>query len=526
MDRGQLSGQVAALRSRCVAVGQQLVECGRGLEAAELFELVGELQGVVNAAEGAQAVAAGWGARVEERPGPDGLVTNRVHPVGFTDAMSGGEVALAAGVSEGVGWRKVRLGAELGERFPRVRDLLVAGEISAVTAHRVLDGCDGLDVDACREVDEQLAPRLADLDPGALARVVRQVATQVAADQVAARVEARRRTRCVEVSAGDDGLASWWAVLPTATAAAAWSAVDQLAADYRAQDDTLTVGESRADAFGDLLLRNVTVTAKVTLGVPVVTGADVGVGATPRPSVPSSTRQRADLRDDDEFVDHDTGEVIRVADLSPAVRERLSWVEVPDAGHPCGGEPESASVDPRYDMRSPVDGGYSVSGVDLPGLGWVDPATVAGILATVPVEVGRAVLDAGTGTLVSHTTSAYTPTRAMREYVQARDGTCRMWGCSRRATAVDLDHVRPWPAGITSPQNLAGLCRRHHRMKQRGRWRYRLRPDGTVDWVSDSGKRRVTEPFHRVTPSSEPVPEPAPEPVPKVAAATDVPPPF
>ncbi|MGL5863396.1 MAG: HNH endonuclease signature motif containing protein, partial [Phycicoccus sp.] len=304
-----------------------------------------------------------------------------------------------------------------------------------------------------------------------------------------------------------------------------WSAVDQLAADYRAQDGALTVGESRADAFGDLLLRNVAVTAKVTLGVPVGPGpgpgpgpgAGTGVGASTgvgirsdveadvlrHPQAVGNTQQRVELRDDDEFVDDETGDVIRVTDLSPAVRERLSWVEVPDAGHPCGGEPESASVDPRYVVQSPVDGGCSVSGVELPGLGWVDPATVAAILATMPVEVGRAVLDAGPGTLVSHTTSAYTPTKAIREYVQTRDGTCRMWGCFRRATRVDLDHVRPRPAGATSPQNLAGLCRRHHRMKQRGRWRYRLHPDGTVEWVSDTGKRRVTEPLHRTIPPSE-----------------------
>ncbi|MGL4744414.1 MAG: hypothetical protein ACRCXL_08510 [Dermatophilaceae bacterium] len=88
----------------------------------------------------------------------------------------------------------------------------------------------------------------------------------------------------MEVSAGEDGLTSWWALLPTATAAAAWSAVDQLAADYRAQDDTLTVGESRADAFGDLVLRNVTVTAKVTLGIPVVVAEPI----------PGSSSRRAD----------------------------------------------------------------------------------------------------------------------------------------------------------------------------------------------------------------------------------------
>ncbi len=63
----------------------------------------------------------------------------------------------------------------------------------------------------------------------------------------------------------------------------------------------------------------------------------------------------------------------------------------------------------------------------------------------------------------------------MRELVRTRDGTCRMWGCTRAATHTDLDHVRPWPEGATTAGNLVALCRRHHRMKQRGRWRPTLR---------------------------------------------------
>ncbi|MGL4176432.1 MAG: HNH endonuclease signature motif containing protein [Dermatophilaceae bacterium] len=545
MDTAQLSSRIAALRVEAAAVGGALMSSGSRLDPAEAFELAGELQAVVNAAEGAQAVAAGWGARVEERLTSAGPV-QRTHPVGFVDQMSGAEVALAAGVTEGVGWRKVRLGAGLGERFLLVRELLVAGKVSAGAAHRLLDGCAGLDVDACRQVDEQLAPMLADVDPSAVARVVRRVANRVAADQIAARVAARKRTRCVEVAAGEDGLTSWWAVLPTATAAAAWSAVEQVAADYRAGDETLSVGESRADAFGDLLLRDVRVSASVTLGVPVVSGdhrPGPGQGSTAgsevssrspaaRPDRPGWSRQQVDVGDDEVLVDHVTGETTRVGDLSPVEREQLSWVDVPDARHPCGGEPASASVDPRYRVLSPLDGGRSVSGAELPGLGWVDSGTVAALLATVPVEVGRAVLDADTGTLVSLTTDAYTPSRAMREYVQTRDGICRMWGCFRKAESADLDHVRPWPAGMTSPQNLAALCRRHHRMKQRGRWRYGLRSDGTVDWVSEAGKRRVTEPVHRVIPVPENPgdglaldmsPRPA---TPPVRAANDELPPF
>ncbi|MFQ6173445.1 hypothetical protein ACK8HX_17740, partial [Oryzobacter sp. R7] len=236
-----------------------------------------------------------------------------------------------------------------------------------------------------------------------------------------------------------DGLTSWWALLPAATSAAAWAAVDQLAHDYRADDDTLTVDQARADAFGDLLLRNVEVTAAVTLAVPVV--SDTAIAA---PVSGPGTRDRVDLGDEDLVRDPATGDLVRAATLSEDVREALSWVEVPAEDDPCGGA--GAMLDPRYTEQA-VLGGCTVSGVALPGLGWVDATTVANLMATVPLEVARAVLDADTGTLTSHTTAVYRPPAPVRELVTTRDGTCRMWGCTRAATHADLDHLRPWPAG-------------------------------------------------------------------------------
>ncbi len=113
MDRGRLSSRIAALREGCAAVGRELVEAGRGLDAVEAFELAGELQGVVNAAEGAQAVAGAWGARVETTMRESGP-WERVHPVGYVDAMAAAEMSLATGVTEGLAGRKAALGAALG----------------------------------------------------------------------------------------------------------------------------------------------------------------------------------------------------------------------------------------------------------------------------------------------------------------------------------------------------------------------------------------------------------------------------
>ena len=272
MDRGQLSSRIAALREGCAVVGRELAAEGHGLGPVEAFELAGEAAGARQRGRGLrQAVAGAWGARVETTMRESGP-WERVHPVGYVDAMAAAEMSLATGVTEGLAGRKAALGAALGERFPATRDLVLSGDLPVSSAHKVVEACAGLDVDACLRVDAELAPRLAAMDPARVTSSARAVAARVAADQVAAHAAKTRRCRTVEVRPGVDGLTEWFASLPTATSAAAWSAVESLAGEYRAVDPDLSVPESRADAFGDLLLRNVHVTAKVTLGVPVVTG--------------------------------------------------------------------------------------------------------------------------------------------------------------------------------------------------------------------------------------------------------------
>ena len=44
-------------------------------------------------------------------------------------------------------------------------------------------------------------------------------------------------------------------------------------------------------------------------------------------------------------------------------------------------------------------------------------------------------------------------------------------GCRRPASQCDLDHVVAYPAGGTCADNLAPLCRYHHRLKTHANWR-------------------------------------------------------
>jgi hypothetical protein len=87
----------------------------------------------------------------------------------------------------------------------------------------------------------------------------------------------------------------------------------------------------------------------------------------------------------------------------------------------------------------------------------------------------------------------------LREQVQLRDRTCVFPRCTRPARGCDVDHViaydhdaeaegRPQP-GPTQTDNLACLCRFHHRLKTHSAWRYEMTSPGVFEWTSPHGYR-------------------------------------
>ncbi len=96
---------------------------------------------------------------------------------------------------------------------------------------------------------------------------------------------------------------------------------------------------------------------------------------------------------------------------------------------------------------------------------------------------------------------AHDPLAWMRELVILRDGRCVFPGCTRDARSCDLDHITPYvdpgdggPPGQTRPSNLAPLCRRHHRAKTTGRWRYRRTSEGDYLWHGPHGTMYLVTP--------------------------------
>ena len=133
------------------------------------------------------------------------------------------------------------------------------------------------------------------------------------------------------------------------------------------------------------------------------------------------------------------------------------------------------------------------------------PAT----LAKIKEWVGHAqvtiqpVLDLGRGDAVDQ----HDPPAWMRETVILRDRHCVFPGCRVDARSCDQDHIDPYldpgdggPPGQTRPTNLACLCRRHHRAKTAGVWRYQRAPNSSgYLWHGPHGSAYLVTPTGTIT---------------------------
>jgi hypothetical protein len=127
----------------------------------------------------------------------------------------------------------------------------------------------------------------------------------------------------------------------------------------------------------------------------------------------------------------------------------------------------------------------------LAGYGAI-PASVARHLAS-DANWKRFITEPQSGNLLDFGRESYQPPQALKDFLIARDRTCRFPGCRRSALLSDLDHAQSWESGgSTSPDNIGALCRRHHRLKTHDGWQIESFPDGSCTWTSPLGKRYLT----------------------------------
>lgn len=289
-------------------------------------------------------------------------------------------------------------------------------------------------------------------------------------DGAAARTARSVAQRRVVLAPNNESTANIFAdSLPAMRAAAAYERLDAIARARHAAGDSRTLDQLRADTMLDLL-EGVAVTAApahrrgiVEITIPwssVVYGdsdLDVPAGSAPLPA------ERVSYAAD------------------PATLTGFGPVEAPTARAIVGELLGRKDIAWRYRIMGP-------SG-ELCGRGGLpQPRSGAALVELINTVATRRV--AGASPPVVARPRSRHPSQDLATWIRARDRMCRAPGCRVPASACDIDHTIAYAdGGATTQDNLALLCRHHHRLKHEAGWHVRQPAPGTLIWESPYGDR-------------------------------------
>jgi hypothetical protein len=138
--------------------------------------------------------------------------------------------------------------------------------------------------------------------------------------------------------------------------------------------------------------------------------------------------------------------------------------------------------------------GVSEQPATLEGYGPIDADTARRLAAHAP-SFQRILTHPITGTLLDVDRRSYRPPADLKRWLALRDQHCTFPGCGRRTTDCDLDHRTAWAhGGTTNLDNLAHLCRHHHRLKHESRWTTAHDPGSGTTWTTPTGHQHTTDP--------------------------------
>jgi len=373
------------------------------------------------------------------------------------------EVASALRWSAGYAQARIDAARLLMSHLRHTLEALAAGRVSPAHVAVIADGARRLPGFASDDPADQeqfaygcsiLESRaLATAEASTVARTRRAVNLAVAAVLDAHQIEGRRRRRSgndVTLFDDGDGSATLMARMPLEHAYACLTAISSLAQDGRLDVPCdATAGQRRAHALATLVL-----------------GAGPQAGAA---SAPTSAEP-----DPRQGVLHGLGP-----------RQRVH-------------------IDVVISLETLL--GLSSQPAQLPGGESIPADVVRGLLEDATMR--RLVTDPLSGQLLDLGRRTYRVPQALREFIEARDRTCRFPGCNRRATNCEIDHAVAWDdGGTTALANLGALCTRHHLVKTHGGWRIeQSMADGGCTWRSPMGRRYVHRPQPALEPPIAPIP--------------------
>ncbi|AMM31386.1 hypothetical protein SA2016_0696 [Sinomonas atrocyanea] len=339
--------------------------------------------------------------------------------------------------------------------------------------------------------------------PAALTRRLRRLVEDHADEPLTARKAHAAAGRRVDLDPAPDGMCWLTAYLPLEQGAAIDTRLEAIARSLQAPDEARTLAQLRADAFADLLTAGTTVPAGTAVpggitGVRGTTGAGDTAPAAGHPMAATAAEPAI------------PGAPAKSAGSAKSAGPAKSAGSAKSTGsaRPAGPAGSGVRCEVVLVLPAATAAGTSETPAELLGYGPVDPAA-ARLLAAQAATWTRLWADPATGAPLAIGRARYAPTAAMRRYLGARDATCRFPGCDRPAPTTEADHTTEWHAGgHTAADNLALLCREHHRLKTRGHWT--LRQAATTQPIPPTQSRNAppSPPAPNPTAPSPPAPNP------------------
>ena len=385
------------------------------------------------------------------------------------------EIATALRMSSSTAQGRIDVARTLTQFLPGATAALAIGDISPAHANVIARESaqlirQGVAPEVLKLIEDEAIAHAEFHTPAQVANKVRSCIAMFAPDQFEAAVVEEKSARRVSCYPNANGMATIVAFLPAPDAQTIMLAIDRLANKTNGvAKEKLRIFKEQSGARMRANANSPTPTPSDFLSTDSSAGSNISAARDF-----NLTDFSADLMDPMDA--HRADAMTAIAALFLATNED----QVMNHGRPI-------TVNLTIDLPTLL--GLSENPGQLSGYGAI-PAAVARELAA-DGKWRKFITDPTTGNLLDYGRESYLPPQALRDFLLARDRTCRFPGCRRSGLKGEIDHAIPWEeGGETSPSNLGLLCKRHHQLKTHGGWKLESFEDGSCEWTTPVGKKR------------------------------------
>ncbi len=402
------------------------------------------------------------------------------------------EVAVALTWTPGQARCQVQFGKYLTTVLPQVLAAFAVGDIDYRRAWLFYDLLATVDDTLAAAIAATLLPDAGEWTTSQLRARIRKAVLKADPGGAAQRTSKKLGSRSIGTTPDEDGTSSLYGILlPAARVSAAFERVDAFARGIKLTGDARTLEQLRADTFLDLL-EGVGIGASpihragvIELVVPwdTATGAGTepatlaGYGPVSADIARQILASQAAVAQWQFSAVGPGGELLAHGLLGARPTPAAAGMDEPGAPDEPGGRGGSPRPTQPCGDRAPT---APSAAEPSPQPACAPRQRTSEIRPMPPVEADP---------------NRRRPGAALTRWIRARDRTCRAPGCNRRARYADLDHTIPHAkGGKTAHDNLAVLCRHHHRLKDETKWVVTQPTPGHLIWKSPTGHIYETDP--------------------------------